>query len=228
MTNIGLRLRQVRARIEEVALACGRAAEQIRLVAVSKTHGADAILAAVEYGQREFGENQLQEALPKLVELAPRQLIWHFIGPIQSNKTRGIAEHFDWVHAVDRARIAERLSEQRPPQLPALNVCIQINTSGETSKSGATPDAALELARQVMALPRLRLRGIMAIPRPSGDVTEQLETCLEVRAVYERLLRAGLPLDTLSLGMSADLEAAVQAGSTLLRIGTDIFGSRGG
>src|SRR5688572_12900102 len=186
MTNIADRLRQVRARIEEVALACGRQADEIRLVAASKAQGVDAIVAAVECGQREFGENQLQEALPKLAALRASRLTWHFIGPIQSNKTRGVGEHFDWVHALDRVNVAARMNEQRPPQMPALNVCIQINTSGETSKSGVTPDAALELARQVMALPRLRLRGIMAVPRPSDDVTVQLENCLEVRAVYER------------------------------------------
>lgn len=228
MTNVADRLRQVRARIEEVALACGRSAADVRLVAVSKTQNPEAILAAIECGQQAFGENQLQEALPKLERLRQHPLTWHFIGPIQSNKTRGIAEHFHWAHAVDRIKIAERLNEQRLSGLPPLNVCIQVNTSGEASKSGVAPGAATKLARQIAALPRLRLRGVMSIPQPSTDVTEQLERCLEVRAVFEQLLRAGFQLDTLSLGMSADLEAAVQAGSTLLRIGTDIFGSRGG
>lgn len=226
MTNVADRLRQVRARIEEVALACGRNATEVRLVAVSKTQPVPEISAAFDAGQHEFGESQLQEGLSKIAQLAGRDLVWHFLGPLQSNKTRGVAEHFDWVHSVDRQKIAERLHEQRPPALPPLNVCIQVNTSGEASKSGVAPDAALALARKVMGLGRLRLRGVMAIPRPSDDVTEQLERCLEVRAVYEDLRRAGLPLDTLSLGMSTDLEAAVQAGSNLLRIGTDIFGTR--
>jgi pyridoxal phosphate enzyme (YggS family) len=227
MTSIAARLGQVRVRIEEVALACGRDANDIRLVAVSKTHNADAVRAAAAAGQRDFGENQLQEALPKLTDTAALGLTWHFIGPVQSNKSRGVAEHFDWVHSVDRIKIAERLSQQRPSSLQPLQVCLQVNTSGEKTKSGVETAAALALAHAVSNLPRLRLRGIMAIPQPAaGDVAAQLEACLEVRAVYEQLRSAGLELDTLSLGMSADLEAAIQAGSTLLRIGTDIFGSR--
>jgi PLP dependent protein len=226
MTQIAARLGQVRARIEEVARACGRDASSIRLVAVSKTHGAGAICAAAAAGQREFGENQLQEALPKITATTGLGLVWHFIGPLQSNKTRGVAEHFDWVHSIDRLKIAERLSAQRPAERPPLEVCIQVNTSGEASKAGVPPGAALALARAVLGLPRLRLRGIMAIPQPETDATRQLEACLDVRAVFEQLRTAGLELDTLSLGMSADLEAAVQAGSTLLRVGTDIFGER--
>ncbi len=221
------RLEAVRARIAEVATACGRSSGEIRLVAVSKTHGSDAVRAAAAAGQQDFGENQLQEALPKIQDTQDLGLTWHFIGPLQSNKTRGVAEQFSWVHSIDRIKIAERLNEQRPPQLPPLQVCIQINTSGEASKSGVQPGEALALARDVSRLPRLQLRGIMAIPQPAGgDVAAQLEACLEVRALYEQLRTAGLELDTLSLGMSADLEAAVQAGSTLLRIGTDIFGAR--
>ncbi|MGH8562314.1 MAG: YggS family pyridoxal phosphate-dependent enzyme, partial [Nevskiales bacterium] len=212
MTSIAARLGQVRARIEEVALACGRDVSDIRLVAVSKTQGVDAIRAAVAAGQRDFGENLLQEALPKIAASAGLGLTWHFIGPVQSNKTRGVAEHFAWVHSVDRIKIAERLSQQRPGNLPPLNICIQVNTSFEASKAGAKPDDALTLARAVAQLPRLQLRGIMAIPRlVADDVAAQLEACLEVRAVYESLRTAGLELDTLSLGMSADLEAAVQA-----------------
>jgi pyridoxal phosphate enzyme (YggS family) len=226
MTDIVARLGQVRARIEEVAAACGRDPVGIRLVAVSKTRNVATVRAAAAAGLREFGENQLQEALPKLAATADLGLTWHFIGPLQSNKTRGVAEHFAWVHSVDRVKIAERLNEQRPAELPPLQVCIQVNTSGEASKSGVMPGDALALARAIAQLPRLRLRGIMAIPRPARDVAAQLEACLEARAVYEELRTAGLELDTLSLGMSADLEAAVQAGSTLLRIGTDIFGSR--
>ena len=225
-TEIVPRLAAARARILEVASACGRDPNRIRLVAVSKTQGVDAVRTAAGAGQRDFGENQLQEALPKIADTADLDLTWHFIGPIQSNKTRGIAEHFAWVHSVDRLKVAERLSQQRPRELPPLQVCIQINTSHEASKSGVRPDAALALARAVNRLPRLRLRGIMAVPAPAADVAGQLEACLEVRAVYEQLRMAGLELDTLSLGMSADLEAAVQAGSSLLRIGTDIFGAR--
>jgi PLP dependent protein len=226
MTQIAARLGQVRARIEEVARACGRDASSIRLVAVSKTQGVEALRSAAAAGQREFGENQLQEALPKIAATADLGLVWHFIGPLQSNKTRGVAEHFDWVHSIDRLKIAERLSAQRPAERPPLEVCIQVNTSGEASKAGVPPGAALALARAVSGLPRLRLRGIMAIPQPETDATRQLEACLDVRAVFEQLRTAGLELDTLSLGMSADLEAAVQAGSTLLRVGTDIFGER--
>ncbi len=227
MTSIAARLGQVRVRIEEVALACGRKTTDIRLVAVSKTQNVEAVRAAAAVGQRDFGENQLQEALPKLVETVALGLTWHFVGPVQSNKTRGVAEHFDWVHSVDRIKIAERLSQQRPQNLPPLQLCLQVNTSGEMSKSGVKPQDALALAQAVVDLPRLQLRGIMAIPQPvAGDIAAQLEACLEVRALYERLRNSGLELDTLSLGMSSDLEAAVQAGSTLLRIGTDIFGSR--
>lgn len=226
MTDIATGLRQVRARIEEVALVCGRDAGGIRLLAVSKTQPPEAVRIAAAAGQLEFGENQLQEALPKIEALQGLGLAWHFIGPVQSNKTHAIAGHFDWVHSVDRLKVAERFSTQRPARLPPLNVCIQVNISGEPSKSGVTPDQALALARTVAKLPRLRLRGVMSIPRPLQDSRAQLEACLEVRAVYEQLRTAGLELDTLSLGMSADLEAAVQAGSTLLRVGSDIFGAR--
>jgi pyridoxal phosphate enzyme (YggS family) len=226
MTDVVTRIRQVRARIEEVAAACGRDATHIRLLAVSKTQGVDAVRAAAAAGLRDFGENQLQEALPKIAATADLGLTWHFIGPIQSNKTRGVAAHFAWVHSVDRLKVAERLSGQRPAGLPPLNVCLQVNTSGEASKSGVRPADVLALARQVTRLPQLKLRGVMAVPAPARDVAAQLEACLEVRAVYEQLRTAGLELDTLSLGMSGDLEAAVQAGSTLLRVGTDIFGAR--
>lgn len=226
LTEIVPRLEAVRARISEVAAACGRSGEALRLVAVSKTHGSDAVRAAARAGQQDFAENQLQEGLQKLLDTQDLGLTWHFIGPVQSNKTRGIAEHFAWVHSIDRIQIAERLSQQRPAHMPPLQACIQVNVSGESSKSGVRPDEALALARAVAALPHLRLRGIMAIPRPAADIAAQLESCLEVRAVFEQLRTAGLELDTLSLGMSDDLEAAIQAGSTLLRIGTDIFGTR--
>jgi PLP dependent protein len=227
LTEIVPRLEAVRARIREVAAACGRSGDNLRLVAVSKTHGSEAVRVATGAGQRDFAENQLQEGLRKLLDTQDLELTWHFIGPVQSNKTRAVAEHFAWVHSIDRLKIAERLSQQRPEHMPALQACIQVNTSRESSKSGVRPDDALALARAVSALPRLRLRGIMAIPRPAAaDVAAQLEACLEVRAIYEQLRTAGLELDTLSLGMSDDLEAAIQAGSTLLRIGTDIFGAR--
>lgn len=198
------------------------------LLAVSKTFPAVTIREALAAGQHRFGENYVQEALDKMAELADlrEQIEWHMIGPIQSNKTRAVAEHFDWVHTVDRLKIAQRLSEQRPAHLPPLQVCIQVNTSGEDSKSGVAPDEALALARDVAALPRLRLRGVMALPAPSADVAEQNRQLAEVRVVYEHLRSQGLPLDTLSMGMSSDLEAAVAQGSTLVRVGTALFGQR--
>lgn len=198
------------------------------LLAVSKTFPAVTVREAVAAGQHRFGENYVQEALDKMAELADLrgQIEWHMIGPIQSNKTRAVAEHFDWVHTVDRLKIAQRLSDQRPAHLPPLQVCIQVNTSGEDSKSGTSPDEALELARAVAALPRLRLRGVMALPAPTAEPAEQNRQLAQVRVAYERLRSQGLPLDTLSMGMSADLEAAVAQGSTLVRVGTALFGQR--
>ncbi len=198
------------------------------LLAVSKTFPAVTVREAVAAGQHRFGENYVQEALDKMAELADLrgQIEWHMIGPIQSNKTRPVAEHFDWVHTVDRLKIAQRLSDQRPAHLPPLQVCVQVNTSGEDSKSGASPDEALDLARAVAALPRLRLRGVMALPAPTGDPVEQNRQLAQVRVAYERLRSQGLPLDTLSMGMSADLEAAVAQGSTMVRVGTALFGQR--
>ena len=198
------------------------------LLAVSKTFPAVTIREAVAAGQHRFGENYVQEALDKMAELADLrgQIEWHMIGPIQSNKTRAVAEHFDWVHTVDRLKIAQRLSDQRPPELPPLQVCIQVNTSGEGSKSGVAPDEALTLAREVAALPRLTLRGVMALPAPTADAAEQNRQLADVRVVYDHLRSQGLPLDTLSMGMSADLEAAVAQGSTMVRVGTALFGQR--
>ena len=198
------------------------------MLAVSKTFPAVTIREAVAAGQRRFGENYVQEAIDKMDELADlrEQIEWHLIGPLQSNKTRVVAERFDWVHTVDRLKVAQRLSEQRPAHLPPLQVCIQVNTSGEDSKSGVAPDEALALARAVAALPRLRLRGVMALPAPSADPDEQRRQLAAVRVVFERLRSEGLPLDTLSMGMSADLEAAVEQGSTLVRVGTALFGQR--
>jgi len=200
----------------------------VTLLAVSKTFPAVTIREAVAAGQHRFGENYVQEALDKMAELADlrSQIEWHMIGPIQSNKTRAVAEHFDWVHTVDRLKIAQRLNEQRPAGLPPLQVCIQVNTSGEDSKSGTGPDEALALAREVAALPRLQLRGVMALPAPTADTTEQNRQLAEVRVVYDHLRAQGLPLDTLSMGMSSDLEAAVAQGSTMVRVGTALFGQR--
>jgi pyridoxal phosphate enzyme (YggS family) len=228
-------LRRVNERISTAAQAVSRDRQGIALLAVSKTFGADAVLAAARAGQRRFGENYVQEALEKMAELDCRaragegsaaNLEWHFIGPIQSNKTRQIAEHFDWVHSVDRLKIAQRLNDQRPAERPALNVLLQVNISGEASKSGATPEELPGLARAVAELPRLRLRGLMAIPEPDDDPQRQRVPLARMKALFERLQADGLPLDTLSMGMSADLEAAIAEGSTLVRVGTAIFGAR--
>jgi PLP dependent protein len=222
------RLRSLNDRITKAARAAGRRPEAIRLVAVSKTFGPDMIAAALDGGQRAFGENYVQEALGKiealraLGDVAPE---WHFIGPIQSNKTRAIAEHFDWVQSVDRLKIAQRLCEQRPETLEPLNLLVQVNISGEDTKSGVAPEDAAELAREIARLPRVRLRGLMAIPEPEQDADRQRAAFAAVRQLFERIAR-GLPLDTLSMGMSADFETAIAEGSTMLRIGTAIFGER--
>ena len=230
MSTIEQNLQAVRAAIAQAALEARRAPDAVTLLAVSKTFGADAVLAAVRAGQTAFGENYLQEALDKIaaVKLALPQgaLAWHFIGPIQSNKTRPIAEHFDWVHTVEREKIAARLSEQRPAGLPDLNICLQVNISGEASKSGVAPADLPALAHAVAQLPRLRLRGLMAIPEPETDITLQRAAFAQLRALYEQLNADGLALDTLSMGMSADLRAAVLEGATIVRVGSAIFGSR--
>mgnify|MGYP000247575014 CR=1 FL=1 len=216
-------LTSIRARIDAACAGAGRAPQSVTLLAVSKTRGADEIAALADQGQRHFGENYLQEALDKMPALADRGLEWHFIGPIQSNKTRAIAEHFDWVHSVDRLKIAQRLSDQRPESLPALNICLQVNISGEDSKSGVTLAELPALAEAVAALPRLRLRGLMAIPAPA-DSSEQRRVPLA--ALREAATQLSLPLDTLSMGMSDDLTEAVQEGATIVRIGTALFGQR--
>ena len=230
MSSISLNLQAVRERIAAAARAAGRPAEAVALLAVSKTFGSDAVLAAAAAGQRMFGENYLQEALDKMAALqthSPGLLLeWHFIGPIQSNKTRAIAEHFDWVHAVDREKIAQRLSEQRPSQLPPLNICLQVNISGEASKSGVAPQQLAQLAMRVAALPRLRLRGLMAIPEPVEDGAQQRIPFRKMRELQDQLRQQGLPLDTLSMGMSGDLDAAIAEGATIVRVGTAIFGKR--
>jgi uncharacterized pyridoxal phosphate-containing UPF0001 family protein len=283
----------VRARIDAAARACGRAPEDVALLAVSKTFDADTVLALAATGQRAFGENYLQEALPKMAAVrdrwalrasgrsaersghtepaaagpswhtdpapagpswhtdpapagpswhtdpapagpswhtdpAPAGPSWHFIGPIQSNKTKAIAEAFDWVHSVDREKVARRLSEQRPEGLAPLQVCVQVDVSGEATKSGCDPSEAVALGAAIAAMPRLRLRGLMAIPAPTDDAGAQRAQFARVRAVFEAMRDAGLPVDTLSMGMSGDLEAAIAEGATIVRVGTALFGARPG
>jgi len=219
-------LQVVRARIAAAAQAAGRAPGDVALLAVSKTFAAGAVRAAYAAGQREFGENYVQEGMEKIAALSALPLIWHFIGPIQSNKTRTIAENFDWVHSVAREKIALRLSQARPQEKSPLDVCLQVNVSGEASKSGVAPQQVQQLAEAVRTLPRLRLRGLMAVPEPSDDVALQRRRFGGLRLLLEQLNSAGFALDTLSMGMSQDLEAAVMEGATIVRIGTAIFGER--
>ena len=226
MTTIPDKLQAVRARLAAACAAAQRPPGDVTLLAVSKTFGAEAVREAAAAGQRAFGENYIQEAVEKMALLAHLPLEWHCIGPIQSNKTRLVATHFQWAHTIDRLKIAQRLSEQRPDGLPPLNVCIQVNIDGGPNKAGATPAEALELARQVAALPRLALRGLMTIPEPVEDFDAQLAIHRRTRALFDELRAAGLRLDTLSMGMTADLETAVAAGSTMVRVGTAIFGGR--
>ncbi len=213
-------------RIERAALAAGRSAAEVSLLAVSKTFPASYIEDAFSAGQRAFGESYAQEGVKKITSLSSMAIEWHFIGPIQSNKTALIAEHFAWVHAVDRAKIATRLDAARPATLPPLNVCIQVNVSGEGSKSGVAPGEERELARAIAALPRLRLRGLMAIPEPTSDTALQRRRFALLRELKDGLVAEGHVLDTLSMGMSDDLEAAIAEGATLVRVGTAIFGRR--
>lgn len=227
MSTIQNNLQAVNARIAVACAAAGRPRSAVQLVAVSKTFAEGAVRAAAQAGQRDFGENYLQEAVAKIQALADLQLTWHFVGPIQSNKTRPIAEAFQWVHSVDRERIAVRLSEARPPHLPPLQVCVEVNVSGESSKSGVSPEALPALARRVSALPGLVLRGLMAIPEPTADAQLQRRRFRMLRELKDELARAGVVLDTLSMGMSADLEAAIAEGATMVRVGTAIFGERG-
>ena len=226
MTTIEKNLHRVRERVDAACRAAGRDAGTVAVLAVSKTFDAQAVAQACAAGQQAFGENYIQEAVQKITELRHLPLQWHCIGPIQSNKTRLVAEHFDWVHTVDRFKIAQRLSEQRPASLPPLQVCIQVNVDGGASKSGVPPEEALALARQVADLPRLRLRGVMSIPEPASDFGSACAVFAKVKAVFDELNQAGLALDTLSMGMSADLEAAIESGSTMVRVGTAIFGGR--
>ena len=226
MTTIAANLQSVRERIARACAAAGRDVNEITLLPVSKTFGPDAVREAFAAGARAFGENYIQEAVEKQALLADLPVEWHCIGPIQSNKTRLVATHFGWAHTVDRLKIAQRLDDQRPGELPPLSVCIQVNIDGGPSKSGVAPGEALALAREVHALPRLRLRGIMTIPEPADDFDAQLAVHRKARALFDQLREAGLPLDTLSMGMTGDLEAAIHAGSTMVRVGTAIFGGR--
>lgn len=226
MTTIADNLQTVHQRIAAACTAAGRDVNEVTLLPVSKTFGPDAVRAAHAAGERAFGENYIQEAVDKQALLADLQLQWHCIGPIQSNKTRLVAAHFDWAHSVDRAKIAQRLAEQRPPELPPLNVCLQVNIDGGPTKSGVAPGEALALARDVLQLPRLALRGIMTIPEPAARFDAQLAVHRRARLLFEELREAGIPLDTLSMGMTGDLEAAIHAGSTMVRVGTAIFGGR--
>jgi len=228
MTTITNRLQAVHQRLTNACTRAGRSADSVTLLAVSKTQPAEAVRAAHAAGQRAFGENYVQEGLAKIEALADLrpELEWHLIGPLQSNKTRVVAEAFDWVHSIDRLKIAQRLSEQRPAWAAPLQVCLQVNVSGEDSKSGVAPAELPALAQAVTALPRLRLRGLMAIPEPAGDEAAQRQPHRALRELLEALRQQGLALDTLSMGMSADLEAAVLEGATLVRVGTAIFGER--
>ncbi|MFA5677779.1 MAG: YggS family pyridoxal phosphate-dependent enzyme [Pseudomonas sp.] len=223
MSTIAENIANVHARILRAAHAVGRDSQGIILMAVSKTRPAAAIREAHAARIQHIGENYLQEALGKMAELQDLPLVWHFIGPIQSNKTRAIAEHFDWVHSVDRLKIAQRLSDQRPDNLPPLNICLQVNISGEDSKSGVPLTELPALAQAVAALPRLCLRGLMAIPAPASTEAERRAP---LRALREAMAALPLPLDTLSMGMSDDLDEAIAEGSTMLRIGTALFGAR--
>lgn len=225
MTTLEQNWRQVLTRLQDAASRYGRPTPT--LLAVSKTHPAAAIRTLFNLGQRAFGESYWQEAQGKLAELADLPIDWHFIGPLQSNKTRPIAEHFHWVHGVDRDKIARRLSEQRPPHLPPLNICLQVNLDGEASKSGVAPDDALALALTVKDLPRLQLRGLMCIPEPHNSIDAQRATFARMGALLQQLKDAGISgLDTLSMGMSDDLEAAIAEGATLVRVGAALFGPR--
>lgn len=228
--TISANFTNVRQAITRAAQDAGREPQSVQLLAVSKTFPAQAVLDAADAGQRAFGENYLQEAVDKIAAVQQMQpelkLEWHFIGPIQSNKTRPVAENFDWVHAVDREKIAQRLSDQRPADLPPLNICLQVNVSGEGSKSGVTPSELSALAHAVAAMPRLKLRGLMAIPEAAQTMEEQRKPFAQLRQLQDQLKAEGIITDTLSMGMSADMQAAIAEGATIVRIGTALFGKR--
>ena len=224
--EIETQLQQVQQRIKAAARQFGRPRDAVQLLAVSKTKPAAMVEAAYQAGQRHFGENYLQDALEKIDALPLEGIIWHFIGAIQSNKTRILAEHFGWIHGVDRLKIARRLGEQRPAERGPINLCIQVNSSGEASKSGVTFEAQPGLAKEIAALPGVRLRGLMTLPAPTIDPEQQRQPFRQLREALESLNQQGLDLDTLSMGMSGDMEAAIAEGATIVRIGTDIFGAR--
>jgi pyridoxal phosphate enzyme (YggS family) len=226
MTTIRNNLQRVHERIAAACAQAQRPVTDVTLLAVSKTFGPEAVREAHEAGQRAFGENYIQEAVEKIALLRELPLQWHCIGPVQSNKTRLVATHFDWVHTIDRLKIAQRLSQQRPPELAPLQVCLQVNIDGGPTKAGVAPRDVLALAGEIGQLPRLALRGLMTIPEPAADFAAQRALHLRTRALFDQLNEAGLQLDTLSMGMTADLEAAIAAGSTMVRIGTAIFGGR--
>ena len=225
-TSIADNIAQVRAEITSACQSAARAPGSVQLVAVSKTWGAEAVRAAHAVGQNDFGENYIQEAVDKITALRDLPLVWHCIGPIQSNKTRLVAERFDWVHSIDRLKIAQRLSEQRPTELPPLQVCIQVNVDGGDTKSGVSPQELPALAQAVAVLPRLRLRGLMTIPEPAQNDAQMRAVHRQTKDLFEQLRAQGLPLDTLSMGMSADMAEAIAEGSTMVRVGTAIFGKR--
>ena len=228
--SISDNLAAVHKAISVAAQSAGRAPQSIRLLAVSKTFGPQAVIAAADAGQTAFGENYVQEAIDKIAAVRSLRpdlhLEWHFIGPIQSNKTRNIAEHFDWVHTIEREKIAQRLSDQRPAILTPLQICLQVNVSGELSKSGVAPEALLPLAQAVAGMPNLQLRGLMAIPEPSENFLQQQQPFAVLRQLQQQLYAAGIMTDTLSMGMSADMAAAIAEGATIVRIGSAIFGKR--
>ncbi|MCI3952695.1 MAG: YggS family pyridoxal phosphate-dependent enzyme [Burkholderiales bacterium] len=226
MTTIAANLQAVRGRIARATRDAGRSPSDVALIAVSKAWPPECIAAAYDCGQHAFGESYAHEGLAKRASLAQLPLEWHFVGPVQSNKTRALAEHFHWVHSVARVKIARRLNDARPEHVPALNICIQVNVSGEASKSGVRPGEELALARAIVELPRLKLRGLMAVPEPTADAALQRQRFGLLRELKDRLVACGIALDTLSMGMSADFEAAILEGATLVRVGTAIFGAR--
>ncbi|MDO9381240.1 MAG: YggS family pyridoxal phosphate-dependent enzyme [Hyphomicrobiaceae bacterium] len=232
MTTILRNLQEVRDRITTACFAAGRNPAGVQLLAVSKTFGADAVIDAVAAGQHAFGENYIQEGVEKIAAvraLHGGNLLWHCIGPVQSNKTKLVAENFDWVQSVDRLKIAQRLSDQRPAHLPPLQLCLQVNIDGGANKSGVLPEEAMALATEVAKLPRLALRGLMSIPEPAADFSVACAVHERARSLFDAINQAGVlsqPMDTLSMGMTADLEAAIHAGSTMVRVGTAIFGGR--
>ena len=226
MIGVTENLRKIRDLLAKASVDAGRSAETVQLLAVSKKQPVSSIIEAAAAGQRDFGENQVTEGVEKIESIANDELVWHFIGHLQTNKTRTVAEHFDWVHSIDRLKTARRLSDQRPPSLPELNVCIQVNVDNEPGKSGVAIDATLDLAREILELPRLRLRGLMCLPAIRDDFEEQRKPFRTLRGLYDELLASGVNVDTLSTGMSADFRAAIFEGSTMVRLGTAIFGAR--